>query len=211
MKVLYGSQNFGYDTDSSDRDYYEIIYPTWEDIIVNRKASKDKNVEGSGIVIKDIRDYVHELKSGNLNIIQTLFSKEYIEADDLSWFIDNRQRILRANLHRAYLSNKGLADRLSDIELTPARLTFGYALYKSLIRILEEPEFNLYNSETLSYRKWAETLDIDRRQSELKDIQKGIEGFKSYFEPYQDKIDTGIINAMDIELIRLMRENMSKK
>ena len=48
MKLLYGSQDFGYDTPQSDKDWLEFVYPTWKDVLANNMISKEcKNEDGS--------------------------------------------------------------------------------------------------------------------------------------------------------------------
>lgn len=33
MRLLYGSQNFGYELANSDEDWLEFVYPTWKQLI----------------------------------------------------------------------------------------------------------------------------------------------------------------------------------
>lgn len=56
MKLLYGSQNFGYNLVNSDKDWLEFVYPTWEQIIKGDLISKERqNEDGSITKVKDIR------------------------------------------------------------------------------------------------------------------------------------------------------------
>ena len=55
--MLYGSQNFGYDTELSDKDYLQFILPTWDNIVNNKLISYEtkSNIDNGIIKVKDIR------------------------------------------------------------------------------------------------------------------------------------------------------------
>lgn len=79
-RVLYGSQNYGLDTESSDRDYKVILLPTFDDLYYGRKVERrdlpsrydPDHYSPIGII------RFHELlMSGNPNCIEYLFSTEW--------------------------------------------------------------------------------------------------------------------------------------
>ena len=108
MKLLYGSQNFGYDTPESDKDWLEFVYPTWEDIVSNNMKNKErKNEDGSVTKVKDIRLIIKMVEKSNFNDLQVLYSQEMYGCEDLKWFIDNRDALVKHNLHQLFYTNKG--------------------------------------------------------------------------------------------------------
>ena len=74
---LYGSQNYNLDTLQSDIDIKGFVYPTIEDIALNRSRITGIGVYGrsdSGAVsITDIRQFASELKRSNINKVFILF------------------------------------------------------------------------------------------------------------------------------------------
>lgn len=108
MKLLYGSQNFGYDIDNSDKDWLEIVYPSWQDILNNKLINKEiKNEDGSVTKVKDIRCLIKMIEKCNFNDLQVLYSQEMYECEDLKWFIEHREEIVKHNLRQLYFTNRG--------------------------------------------------------------------------------------------------------
>lgn len=108
MRLLYGSQNFGYDTPQSDRDWLEFVYPSWINIIRNNQISiEHSNEDGSVTKMKDIRLISKMIEKANFNDLQFLYSQETYGCEDLKWFFENRGRLVRANLKQMYNTNKG--------------------------------------------------------------------------------------------------------
>ena len=108
MKLLYGSQNFGYNIPHSDKDWLEFVYPTWKDIVSNNVISKDHNNEDGSITkVKDIRLIIRMVEKANFNDLQVFYTQEAHECEDLKWFFDNRDLLIRANLRQLFYTNKG--------------------------------------------------------------------------------------------------------
>lgn len=75
---LYGSQNYGLDTEESDVDTRCIIVPTLEDIALNRPmVSKTVEVEDGIMDVKDFRLFLENLKKMNPNSLEVLFTPYY--------------------------------------------------------------------------------------------------------------------------------------
>lgn len=74
---LFGSQNYGLDSEESDIDAKAIVVPTFDDICENSPATNKhiKFEDGSTLVVKDIRLYCKELKKQGLSTLETLFTK----------------------------------------------------------------------------------------------------------------------------------------
>lgn len=109
MRLLYGSQNFGYDLETSDKDWIEFIYPTWDDIVLckNVYSREYKNEFDTVTKVKDIRCIIPMISKANFNDLQILFSKEKYGCDDLSWFFENKQQLLHMNIKQMWYTNIG--------------------------------------------------------------------------------------------------------
>lgn len=78
--MLYGSQNYGLDTPTSDIDSKLLIVPGVKDLVLGRKMySKDKEMSDGGIcAAKDYRLMFNSYCKGNINFVETLFTPWYI-------------------------------------------------------------------------------------------------------------------------------------
>ena len=65
-EILYGSQNYGLNGPNSDKDYYEIVMPSFYDLYYQKEASDKKSW--------DIRKFTKLILDGNFNAIELLFS-----------------------------------------------------------------------------------------------------------------------------------------
>lgn len=76
---LYGSQNYGTDTETSDVDTRAIYVPSLYDVLFNEPVSKEIIMEnGEHCDVKDIREYMKCLKKSNITYMETLFTKYFI-------------------------------------------------------------------------------------------------------------------------------------
>ena len=98
---LYGSQNYGTDTETSDVDTRAIYVPSLCDVLFNEPISKEILMEsGEHCDVKDIREYMKCLKKSNITYMETLFTKYFIVNPDYEdiWrdtLIKNREGIAR--------------------------------------------------------------------------------------------------------------------
>lgn len=80
-EILYGSQNYGLDGPNSDKDYYEIVMPSFYDLYYQKEASGKKSW--------DIRKFTKLILDGNFNAIELLFSvdKQFYSQDfEFLWY-----------------------------------------------------------------------------------------------------------------------------
>jgi predicted nucleotidyltransferase len=76
---LYGSQNYGLDTEESDIDSILLYCPSFREIVLNCPISSEIHLEnGEHIVIKDIREYTKQVKKQNISILEILFTEYFI-------------------------------------------------------------------------------------------------------------------------------------
>lgn len=73
---LYGSQNYGTDTENSDVDTKAILVPTLEDLCLSNPVSKEIHLPNDEhCEVKDIREMVKQFRKQNINFIEILFTK----------------------------------------------------------------------------------------------------------------------------------------
>ena len=74
--MLYGSQNYGMATPTSDIDLKAIIVPSFEDIVHGRKmVSTTIEIDEGLCDVKDIRSMMNCWKKQNVNFVELLFTK----------------------------------------------------------------------------------------------------------------------------------------
>ena len=113
---LYGSQNYGTDTEDSDVDSKVIILPTFEKFCLSPGLiSKEyKNELNEHIEVKDIRLMREMYMKQNLNYVETLFTDYCILNPRYSglfktYFIANREEIAHMNRAKAVISSASQA------------------------------------------------------------------------------------------------------
>ena len=211
MKVLYGSQNFGFDTKDSDFDYMEIVLPSWKDILIGGMESKTI-INSHGLTKRlDMRKYVKCLMKGGFSDLQTLYAKQYDDAENLKWFIDNRDRIVHMDLMTLYDTNRGcMSSMLKRKEFRSKDLTHLYVFNQLLHKVIEDKEFDVYNPEFLDYRTHVSNWKPDKIKKESDLIIKDTEELKSRYELLYTGKDLGIENEMWEETTRILLTHMNK-
>lgn len=136
--ALYGSQNYGLDSEHSDVDTRAVIIPNLHTIALGKSMLSTTHVcsNDEHIDLKDVRLYVDNLRKQNLTYIETLFTS-YVMINELykkDWEIlsKNREMIARLNPIKAVKTMQGLAYRkYKDLEHPyPTKMdlinTYGY-------------------------------------------------------------------------------------
>lgn len=99
--MLYGSQNYGLDTPDSDIDTKTLLLPSPRDVILdNKMVSTDLQISDGGLSnVKDYRAMFQNYLKGNINFVETLFTKwARVNINYLQWFEGlRRERDLIAN------------------------------------------------------------------------------------------------------------------
>ena len=112
---IQGSQNYGLDVESSDIDTKLIVTPSFEDIVLNKKAVSTTHIRANDEHTdwKDVRLYMETFRKQNLNFLEILFTpyKMVNPLYENSWnkLIEAREDIARMNPYRAVKSMKGIA------------------------------------------------------------------------------------------------------
>lgn len=204
MKLLYGSQNFGYDTPESDKDWLEFVYPTWEDIVSNNMKNKErKNEDGSVTKVKDIRLIIKMVEKSNFNDLQVLYSQEMYDCEDLKWFIDNRDVLVRHNLHQLFYTNRGYI--LSCLKSgTQKDLVRALAFTNMIVKAFNENEF------VMREPKFSKIREANSQEfNECKEyIYKKLSEYEGY--AYALDKDNTIIDMARLEVKRLLKNHLIK-
>lgn len=199
MKVLYGSQNFGYDSPTSDKDWVEFVYPTWDNILNNTLVNKElKNTDGSITKVKDIRLIPKMLMKLNFSDLQILYSVERYGCEDLQWLFDNRDRIVKHDLWQAFKTNSGMI-KAQLKEDTNKSVIRAYAYTILLTRLINIDEFNLYNERLKNATQKINNVTRNELSGWCK--QQLI-----FMEPMYKKCE----KLVDIEIRQLVREELKR-
>ena len=197
VKILYGSQNFGYDTPESDKDYMKLNLPSWEDILIGKMPGKTV-INSAGLIKElDFRKYVNCLLKGGFSDLQTLYAVEYEDCENLGWFIANRDRIAHVDLYRLYDTNMGCMNttyRRKDFR--DKDLVHMYVFNDLLHKILSGTEFSIYDTKYGKYRQMVSKWNTARIKQEADLILQDSKDLKPKFEEYADKVDSKCIREM---------------
>lgn len=211
MRILYGSQNFGYDKPDSDVDYMDIVYPSWNDIMNNKGISTTiHNKDGSQIKVMDIRKVPSGLRKCDFSFLQILYSKQYIDCEDLRWFIENREYIARANVFSAYRSNSKHIKNMFQNKVDVKNVVRSLVFHDLLVRLLNPSvKFEMYDRSKYDYRIWAENVNQDRLNKEAENILKSLENMKDDFTRLEKHTNMEVNNAVKIEVSRLLMNRVN--
>lgn len=125
--ALFGSQNYGMATPTSDHDFKAIVAPSLHDLALN-SSPISKTVEyGDGQVdIKDVRVAIDCFKKMNPSYMEILFTRWYwinVKYPEFQWFRNNRDEIAHCDEVRAINALMGSFRRAANLLLidTPAQ------------------------------------------------------------------------------------------
>lgn len=87
---LYGSQNYGTDTETSDVDTRAIYIPSLYEVLFEKPISKEIILDNEEHCdVKDIREYIKALQKQNITYVETLFTDYFILNPDYKDIWDN--------------------------------------------------------------------------------------------------------------------------
>lgn len=101
VTMLYGSQNYNLATETSDVDTKTMVIPTLEDVVLNKKMLSTDYIMADDSLdnCKDYRAMFENYMKGNINFVETLFTKYYVVNEPYIqfWNILQENRDLIAN------------------------------------------------------------------------------------------------------------------
>lgn len=205
MKLLFGSQNFGYNTSQSDRDWLEFIYPTLDDILANKMTCKEiKNTDGSLTKIRDIRLIIDMVNKCNFTDLQFMYSQEMYDCEDLAWFIENRERLVRSNIEQMFKSNAGCVK--TSLKMGSQKdFIRAFAFTGMIERVLYSDEEFMMRVPELSQLRCDSSL-MTRKDYLLDKLDE----FEKYINLNDFKKDEEIIYLAKEEVKRLLKVHLQK-
>ena len=208
MRILYGSQNFRYDIENSDRDYAEIVIPKWQDLFDKKLLNKTIcNEDGSTLKQIDIRTLPQLFSGQNLADLQLLYSKEYVDIGIFKWFVDRKEKIIKSNSYQFYVSNRRSAEQCLSKEISPKNVARVYTIFKALQRLLEGSEFDIFVEDAKSYREFLIGKPHAELESQARHWLQGIMDLEwTYFNNYGFTIDSELYAEMNEYIIQVVRD-----
>ena len=221
---LYGSQNYGTNTSSSDVDTKCILIPTLEDLCLRCPVSKEIHLEnGEHCDVKDIREIVANFRKQNINFLEILYTPYFWinPMYEKVWFdclVNNREFISHYDMNKALQSTCGQAiHTLKQDKTNGKKVSNGLRLYWFLKEYLDGNDYNkcIYLDE--DRRKILKDL---KNKSEIKDIKQvdeliyNFEIFKTLtINPICDKTSNEIDDIMNnfiLAAVRVLDEERHK-
>lgn len=124
---LYGSQNYGLNTEESDIDTKVIVAPSLRDLILGSPASKTIKFDCGECDIKDIREIVKSYKKQNVNFMETLFTDYHFVSPSYKFAYDElvarRERLAHMDERRAVKGMVGQVEQAYKRMLTKTDTT----------------------------------------------------------------------------------------
>ena len=211
MKLLIGSQKFGYNLPDSDKDWMEFRYPSWSDIIAG-KMERTEQILGDNTHIKvyDIRNISKIISDGHISSLQFMFSTEYRDCNDLKWFIDNRVRLCRTNMYRVFKSNSNNMIRDLNNKLDAKTLTRAYVFYRILTQLIDKAneDVSFYIPDSYDYRLKMMGLSDEEWKIERDRLITFYKYLETAYIPYKDAFDNRIFNKANSELTKLLKKQL---
>ena len=213
MRILYGSQNFGYDVDNSDIDYVDILVPSLDDLIQRRKLYGQVKTDTGIIKQYDIRCFNNIANGESFSDGQILFSKQYYDCHKLDKLLEMRGEILVANQWRMFKANYSVINR-SLVENTAKSLTRAYTFLELLKRVLlfGSNVQSLYNSKTKGFRLKAISMYENNSIEEIEEIKKALRSELSELEnqyvAYEGKVDHRTIEEVGRVVRSIIKEGI---
>ena len=125
FSALVGSENYGLNDKTSDRDYKVFVLPTLENIYLGEKCGTSFNGEKCDIDVYDIRNLESLIFKSNPNFIEVLFSKDLYVNEEISnnmknivdQILEMKYKLSRMNLPYLYQSSMGtFASRMKSLD-----------------------------------------------------------------------------------------------
>ena len=206
---LYGSQNYGTNTFSSDVDTKCILVPTLEDLCLRRPVSKEIHLEnGEHCEVKDIREIVANFRKQNINFLEILYTPYFwinpvYEKVWFDRFVNNREFISHYDMNRALQSICGQAiHTLKQDKTNRKKVSNGLRLYWFLKKYLVGTNYNecIYLED--DKRKILKDL---KKKTKIKDTKK-VDELISNFEAFRTLIVNYVGDKTSDEVDKIMND-----
>lgn len=189
---LYGSQNYGLSTETSDVDTKAILVPDFENLILQNRVSEELHLENrEHCEVKDIHSMVKMFKKQNVNFVETLFTdcfcisnRFYSEWGD--YFLDNREKIVRLNIKKTVTSISGQA--INSLQRKPTNgkyVATGYRMKYFLERFLDGGAYR----DCLQPQGQIRELCLKLKTGEVEPCQTEVDELIDFFRKQKTEIE----------------------
>lgn len=215
---LYGSQNYGTNTEESDVDTKAIVIPNFRDLCLTPAVSKEIHLEnGEHCEIKDIREIVKNFRKQNVNFIEILYTYDcwinprYAELWE-HYFAANKEIISHYDVNKCVQSICGQAiHTLKQNKTDGKKYSNGLRLMYFLKCYIEREKYAncIYpprhiREECIAYKNREISVDEEKTNELIEEFEELKS--KHYFNAQnQDYID---INILDKGILALIQRNM---
>ena len=214
---LYGSQNYGINTENSDIDTKAIIIPTINDLCLKKPISREIRFDNEEhCEIKDIREMIKMFKKQNINFIEILYTDYCLINPKYNriwqeYFINKREYISHISKRQTVMSICGQAlHTLNQNKTDGKKYANGLRLYHFLISYLSDSSYEYCINIELQEKGLSEKL-IAYKQNKIcvneEDTNKLIKKFlwlESIAESYDKELDKNALKILDKGLIALI-------
>ena len=191
---LYGSQNYGINTPTSDVDTKAILIPSINKICAQEKwESKELLVDEEHCEVKDIREMRNMWFKQNMNFLEILFTKYYIVNDkykeDWKNIKQYAEEISKIDLKKMYKSVMGQITGTLRSEISTKKIANALRLLRAIDIVgqggkYEETvfQYEIYRSEYKEIRSSSEIKEehIDSLENTMKLVKGQEDKFLSY-------------------------------
>lgn len=203
---LYGSQNYGLDTENSDVDCRALLVPDYEDCLLGKKLPKNDTWtynDGLMTVEYDFRKFFNLLKKGNLNALELLYT-EYWTCDPeyqayVSYLRFMRDDVANNNLFSVVMCVHGIVDSLYKKYLKNKPLTVKDVVTVTRMRLFLDM-LDLTRDFRTSFYNYATPEQLEEMK-EYKQSSQTLEDVKHVFfreyTLYKDVYDRLDLNSFD--------------
>ena len=234
---LQGSQNYGLEYEGSDVDTKLILTPSFEDIVLNRKAVSTTHIRANNEHTdwKDIRLYFDCFRKQNLNFLEILFTDftviNDIYYDEWQRLVEKREEIARMNPCRAVKSMLGICkekyhamchpypskmDLIKKYGMDGKQVSHLIRVDDYLTRYIKgeetyleclRPSFDLYD-EIMAYKRQEIPLSI--AEVRAKEILIHAENIaENFLSKYKEKENEEMRNLLDNVCLNIMKKSVS--
>ena len=178
--ALVGSENYGLNDVTSDKDYKVFVLPTLENIYLGEKCGTSFNGEKCDIDVYDVRNLESLIFKSNPSFIEVLFSEDLYVNEEISDSMKNvvdqilgmKYKLSRTNLVYLYQSSMGtFASRMKGLDKVTGNTeqlvnTHGYNTKQAMqaYRILDLLD-RFFKNEFKDFKSAIYYSDVNERES----------------------------------------------
>ena len=193
--TLAGSQNYGLGMEDSDVDTKLVVVPTFEDIAMNKTPVSTTHIRQNGeqISFHDIRLYIPTFRKGNVNFVETLFSKysivNPIYMPEWNRLVEAREEIARYDVVRAIHAMRGTMYNKHK-KLQNSHETDEKSIAKDFYQLVRAEEFI---TRYIGGEPYADCL-VSKQTEHLKNVKNG--AYETLDALWMTKVTLDRVNEM---------------